>query len=332
MRDFRERTGGHFFLEESPHRLTPRGHEVMPFLRFIEAQNGVALDLWGSPTAAASTWDILRGARLDWDVVSRPALVHTENHTVPVSGYQVLVRPDTGQPMAVVTTAFRVAQNRWVVDAALELGRTRSADAQLVGAVGFGRTEERTLFAVRISGDEVSALVLLVYNSHSEGAVRFQLAEADRKHGCLFVLDLAQASRSIPHVGDMQQRLRLLRHSSMVNEYTERSQLAWSQLSESLWTPRHTKALLADLWPKEVGAPWSVNDGVRLVHPQPHLTDRLVDCTDAATAYRHICQYLDNESEARERGDFTKDRDERLALGAGRRHKQRAWRWIVANT
>jgi hypothetical protein len=44
---------------------------------------------------------------------------------------------------------------------------------------------------------------------------------------------------------------------------------------------------------------------------------------NAGTAFQLLCRYLDNESEARERRDFTKDRDERLALGAGLRHKQR---------
>jgi hypothetical protein len=53
--------------------------------------------------------------------------------------------------------------------------------------------------------------------------------------------------------------------------------------------------------------------------------------SDAASAYTAVCDWIDNKSEACERGDFTKDRDERLALGAGNKYKQRAWRWIVDN-
>ena len=73
-------------------------------------------------------------------------------------------------------------------------------------------------------------------------------------------------------------------------------------------------------------------DNTTLHHPRSHLTEKLAGCTDAATAYSTICRYMDNDSEAREQGDFTKDRDERLALGAGLGHKQRAWTWIVHNT
>lgn len=56
------------------------------------------------------------------------------------------------------------------------------------------------------------------------------------------------------------------------------------------------------------------------------------DIDDAANAYRAVCDWIDNRSEACERGDFTKDRDERLALGAGNKYKRDAWRWIVDNT
>ena len=69
-----------------------------------------------------------------------------------------------------------------------------------------------------------------------------------------------------------------------------------------------------------------------LRHPGLHLTSVLADCVDPAEVFRLICAYLDNASEACERGDFTKDRDERLALGAGLRLKQQAWRWMVAHT
>lgn len=67
------------------------------------------------------------------------------------------------------------------------------------------------------------------------------------------------------------------------------------------------------------------------MHPDGHLTHALSGCSDPALAYRRVCAYLDNQSEARERGDFIKDRNERLAVGAGLRHKQQAWRWIAGN-
>ena len=40
-------------------------------------------------------------------------------------------------------------------------------------------------------------------------------------------------------------------------------------------------------------------------HPKDHLRHSLADVTDAANAYRRLCYYLVNESEACERGDLT---------------------------
>lgn len=56
---------------------------------------------------------------------------------------------------------------------------------------------------------------------------------------------------------------------------------------------------------------------------------QLQDVDNAADAYRRLCSYVDHQSEARERGDLTEDRDEWLALGAGWHFKQRIWRWIT---
>lgn len=64
-------------------------------------------------------------------------------------------------------------------------------------------------------------------------------------------------------------------------------------------------------------------------HPAAHLSPDLDRSESAFRAFTRLCAFLDNESEACDRGDFTKDRDERLALGAGTKLKQKAWRWLV---
>jgi hypothetical protein len=219
-----------------------------------------------------------------------------------------------------------------VLDAALALARAYEPRAAPVCAVGFGRNSDRSLYGVRVGANDDRTLVLLIHNTHGgEGAVRFQLVEADRASGAILVPDVPRASLSVPHVGDVQERLRSLRHSRMVEEYGKASGDAWGKLADGLWTPKHTAALVAELWPRH-REPHTTPDGTVLVHPGNHLARELSGCSDPARAYRRICAYLDNESEARERGDFTKDRDERLALGTGRNHKQRAWRWIADNT
>ncbi|MDK3256998.1 hypothetical protein [Blastococcus capsensis] len=250
-------------------------------------------------------------------------------------GYRALVRPDTDKVMSVVTSAYRVADNFWVARAAVMLASQLERSAALVGACSFGRNDERTVFVVRARASNDRALLVLVYNSHGgEGAVRFFVAEADRTAGTLLTPDVPHAAVSVPHVGDMEERLDLLRYRELVPNYVAESETAWARMQDQLWSPRHTKALIKDLWGSP--RPAAVIEGREVQpgeswsrHPREHLLRSLDDFDNAADAYRWLCFYVDHQSEARERGDLTEDRDERLALGAGWRLKQRIWRWIM---
>lgn len=254
-----------------------------------------------------------------------------------VRGYRALVRPDIGEVMSVVTTAYKEAGNRLVAKTAVGLARQCDRGAALVGAAGFGRTNERTLLVVRVRTSVRRVLLLLVHNSHGgEGAVRFRLVEVDRPDGTVLAPDVPHAALSVPHVGAVEKRLKDLHLRDQVDRYLAETEPEWDRLSDRHWSPRHTKALVRELWgdPK----PPVVIDGRTLEpsaswprHPRDHLERSLDDVDDAESAYRRVCRYLDHESEARERGDLTKDRDERLALGAGMRLKERAWTWVVEN-
>lgn len=328
MFHYRDLRKGEYYLDPEV-GLTASQREVMPFLRFA-GQKGFADDLWTS--TRPSEYALVGMAGLDWPVQSRPVLTPNDDDGFPpmeVPGYQALVRPDENRVMSVVTSSYRVAENRAVVRAAVAVGRQFDQSAALVGAAGFGRSRERSIFIVRVHGTAHRALVLLAYNSHGgEGAVRFQLVEADRDAGTVLTPDTGHASISIPHVGDMKERLESLLYRKMVEHYEAEVRPIWHQLQSALWTPRHTRSLLGDLWREQA----NLDPDRARRHPGRHLTSVLSECSDAANAYRSICAYLDNESEACERGDFTKDRDERLTVGAGLKMKQRAWRWIVANT
>lgn len=328
--------GGRFHLD-----LRLRGRETSetpPALRFAGV-HGVALAeaLWSQ--RAVDDAEILGRAGLAWEVDRRPVMVPTaEGSLAPARDYRALVRPDTDQVMTVVTTAYRVAENRWVAGAALALAGQADRSAALIGAAGFGRTGERTLFVVRVRATEDDALMLLAYNSHGgEGAVRFRLVEADRRNGTVLAPDVPHAAVSVPHVGRVEERLGDLLLRDLVPKYLVETEPAWRRLRDGLWSPRHTTALVREVWgePK----PPVVIDGRELEpadswprHPGEYLRHDLADTTDAATAYRRLCAYVDNQSEACERGDLTQDRTERLALGAGMRLKERLWTWIVANT
>ncbi len=68
----------------------------------------------------------------------------------------------------------------------------------------------------------------------------------------------------------------------------------------------------------------------RLLHPGEYLMDgSLANASNAWEVYVAICAYIDQRSEARERGDATRDRARRLAYGAGNRLKRASWTWLL---
>lgn len=343
MYHYRDAKAGTFYLER--HDLHPGSpSETPPFLRFAR-KHGLSLDLWSGEGLLAAP--MLESAGLQWPVEEREVLVpikrRDEWEATPVRGYKALVRPDTEQVMSVVTTSYSVAENEWVALALQQFCSRLGEREPIVAAASFGRDAERTMFAGRVSGNEGEALCVLAYNTHGgEGAVRFQLVEVNRHERTTFILDSAHASLSIPHVGDMEDRLMRAsspdRNETFIERYLSETEPLWRQLANTLWTPRHTSALIKELWGytppltrtdlgEQVTSP-----GEDRRHPGHHLPQTMNQISDAANAYTAICYWIDNESEACERGDFTKDRDERLALGAGHKYKQRAWRWIVDNT
>jgi hypothetical protein len=262
-----------------------------------------------------------------------------------VSHYYALVRPDTEQIMSVVTSAYTPADNAWVAEAVENYVRPFHPGPAMIAAVGFGRAGERTLFAARITGDDHTAVCLVAHNTHGgEGAVRFQIVEVDRERQITCVLGTPNAYRTFSHTGDLKDRLRYSSRpsnlGSFVDKYLEETRPHWDRLENTLWTHRHTTALIKELWDQTPNlTPRKAPNGNEVPvpadwgrHPGHHLPDLMDGITDAASAYRAICDWIDNHSEACERGDFTKDRDERLALGAGNKYKRDAWRWIRENT
>jgi hypothetical protein len=336
---FRDAKPGKFWLHKEREPV-PSRDEQPPFIRYV-AQHGFALDLWRSGGLPAA--EALRAARLDWRVVRTGVVVPAGNGVcadLPAEHYAALVRPDTQQVMNVVSRSYRVAENDWLASYVEALASRHGDRTPIVGAAGFGRTGERTLFVARISSSEGIALCLLAYNTHGgEGATRLQLVEADRATGTAYVLGTTKASRSIAHSGSVEYFRERLRHTrpttpTFVDAYIAETAPLWDRLANSLWTRRHTDAVVKHLWGEAPPKTKAVLSGVEIVlqdnarHPGYHLPSLLCDVTDAASAFRQICDWIDHHSEACERGDFTKDRVERLALGAGSRLKQDAWTWI----
>lgn len=342
MYHFRDARPGLFYRHERYDHIPAYPDETPPFLRFA-ATRGVALRLWDGEGATAD--ELLPAAGLAWSVRCREVIVPVGpgmSVERQASHYRALVRPDNEQIMSVVTSHYSVAENDWVATAAESLARRANGMPSLISAVGFGREGERTMFAARIAGGSEQATCLLAFNTHGgEGSVRFQIVEADRRTGTTYVLDDPNATASFPHVGDVRDRLRhapRLRHlGTFVERYLSETPPVWNQLADRLWTSRHTSALIRELWGEAtnptIQKPNGVEayDAVAARHPGHHLPAHLDGISDAANAYRALCNWIDHHSEACERGDYTKDRTERLALGAGNRYKRNAWRWITAN-
>lgn len=343
MAHFRHSRPGYFYLNDDRHeRLPSQPSETPPFLRFA-FNEGVALNVWAGEGAHAH--ELLRGAHLAWSVDRREVVIPPGEGLTKFTAanhYRALVRPDTQQIMSVVTSHYVVAENRWVARATEMFAQRIEQRPSMIAAVGSGRDGERSLFAARVSGDNDRAICLLAYNTHGgEGAVRFQLIECDRRTGTTYVLDSSHASISFPHVGDIEDRLNRASEpengDTFVERYLAETGPMWEHLQDRLWTTRHTPALIKALWggtpDRRLGVPGRPQgvDAVAARHPGYHLPHMMHDVSDAASAYRVICDWIDNRSEACERGDFTKSRDERLAMGAGNRYKRDAWKWITAN-
>ncbi|MGW3246528.1 hypothetical protein [Streptomyces sp. NPDC001070] len=312
-------------------------------MRFAR-KHGPSLNLWSGEGHLAAP--MLELAGLQWPVEEREVLVpikrRGERTATPVRGLRALVRPDTEQVMSVVTTAYRVAENEWVALALQQFCSRLGEQEPIIAAASFGRNAESTIFAGRVSGNAEEAICILAYNTHGgEGAVRFQLVEVSKHQKTTFILDSAHASLSVAHVGRVQDRLMYDsspdRDETFIERYLSETKPLWDKLANTLWTPRHTSALIKKLWgstPPLTRTDYSEQSSVGEAHRHPghHLPDMMSQISDAANAYRAICYWIDNESEACNHGDFTKDRDERLALGAGHNYKRRAWRWILDNT
>ena len=334
MPHYRDARRGEFLVAPEHERSAgPRG--VPPFLRFC-AKRGAVGDLVAEPPRDPRS--LIGAAGLNWRVDHRPVLTQLDRGVSTVSGYEALVRPDREQVMAVVSSAYRVAQNEELAQAVLGLAARHDATAALVGAASFGRHGEQTLFVCRVTVLSLGeVLVLLADNRHGrEGAVRVRLVIADLGADAVLTPPATWASYEIPHVGRMSDRLAALLDSSMIDDFRKEISEPRARLEKARWSPSRTQRLLHELWgdppdrePRtRHGAPLEPSDEVKR-HPAAYLTSDLDRCESAFHAFRHLCAYLDNESEACERGDYTKDRDERLALGAGTKLKQKAWRWLV---
>lgn len=296
--------------------------------------------------------EILKRAGLDWRVLRTPVYATLPGNLRGLGGihaaaYQALVREDTEQVLSVVGRDYAPIQNSTAATAVVELAqkawvtwRTREPQAEqprLVAAASYGRARAQCLYVFDLGMSQGrDSLHLLARNGHGHGGAMTVNLIATDDVGTVMPLDFpgtAFVERHERHAGNPTDRLTTYGSPAVAGLFAVhlRDVLGyWGEISQRSLTDADKTALVELLWP-----------GDEKVHPRPkgtaqhprnHLLNALAYADTLGAAYRSVCRYLDRVSEAREKGDATKDRWERLAAGAGNRHKERALSWLVRRT
>jgi hypothetical protein len=329
----------HFSRYEGTFFLDPRVKvdSRAPSFEMFATARGAACGLWSN--TAAEFGDLLAGAGLTWTAERRPVFATgVPNHGEMLSAphHRAIVRSDTQQVLAVVSSAYAVAQHAMVAQTAFALARQYNPAARLIGAAPLGRDDADALMVVLVERSKAGALCILGYNTHGgEGAVHFRLVKVDRESGAVLVPDTQYVSVKEPHQGNIERRLRELQDTSRGHDwivgYLADVEPAEAELMDRECTPTQSRQLIQHLWPQTYKV--LMAEAGELHHPEDYLINGpLADAENAWTVFLRLCEYLDHRSEARERGDATKDRAERLARGAGDRLKRKAWSWLLENT
>ncbi len=325
------RRDGWFFLDP---RLPP--HEVGR--SYLERAFGGSL--WADPQYPLDPGTCLADAGLEWRVLRWQ--VHASETVVPqetchAPRYRALVRSDTREVMAVVSSSYSHVEHLSVVDTALSLARAHDPDAWLLGARALGQTGSELGTCVVVARyRQREAMCIVATNSHGgEGAVRFRVVGVDRTTASVTATGGADDHMREGHQGDLRGRLEKLPHTERGREWVQDYINAYASDEHYMTSRLITRASCVEvvdaLWPQAEGEVMGPEG--RLLHPREHLLDgrlaRLESCWDV---YTQLCAYLDHESEARERGDATKDRLERLVRGAGEALKCRAAALVLRNS
>lgn len=297
--------------------------------------------------------EILNRAGLDWRVLRTPVYATLPGNLpglggIPATFYRALVREDTEQVLAVVGRDYSPIQNSTAATAVVDLAQGawltwRSEEPQaerprLVAAAPYGRERAQALYVLDlgITHRRDTTLYLLAHNGHGHGGAMTVNLIATDDVGTVMPLDfpgIAFVERHERHVGNPTDRLTTYGSPAVAGLFADRLRDVlkyWSAVSQRPVTDADKTALVEQLWPGDEKA--HPRPGGTAQHPRNHLLNVLSQADTLGAAYGTVCRYLDRVSEAREKGDATKDRWERLAAGAGHRHKERALSWLVRRT
>ncbi len=235
--------------------------------------------------------------------------------------------------MSVVSISYTAVDNQFVAETSLALARQYDRNARLVGATALGREGVDSLFVTLVTQWSPTDLYMLSHNTHGgEGALQFRLVEVDRRSGAVLCAPSRHRVLKESHSGNVVKRLdaklRIDAGQQWIENYVNDSGPDLAELEARFLMVRDAAPFVDHLWPQSEESIW-VERGQAL-HPRTHLLEsELGHQPDGLTALTLVCSFIDRLSEAREAGDVTRDRDERLARGAGDKLKQRAWRGLL---
>lgn len=332
---------GKFYLAPVEDRHAPSVAPVFEYARL----HGAWCEQPGGNDADPSS--LVRDAGLNWHVTRRPVYTSTADTLtglgdVLAHGYKALVREDTGVVLGVVTSDYAPIQNQAAAGtvtllaqrAARTWGLQGDHGPRLTAAAPYGRDRSRGVYVVDL-GIAGGGRFLIARNGHGDGsAFAIDYVEIDDA-GTVIPID-APGAGSVKiregHLGRIKDRLTRRSSSTFAEQWGEHLVnllVDWAYTEDWPVNRRTHEALVAHLWPGN--ATTDPRPYGTAVHPREHLLGALEGAGTLGLVYRTICHYVDHDSEARERGDATKDRLERLAAGAGTRLKERALAWLTSH-
>lgn len=332
---------GQFYLVPVEDRHGPSVAPVFEYARL----HGAWREQPGGSDADPSA--LVRDAGLDWNVTRRPVYTSTADTLtglgdVLARGYKALVREDTGAVLGVVTSDYSPIQNHAAAStvtllaqrAARTWGLQGDYEPRLTAAAPYGRDRSRGLYVVDL-GLKGGGSFLIARNGHGDGSAFAIDYVQIHETGTVIPIDFpGPGSVKIRegHLGRIEDRLARRSSGAFAERWGDNllnMLVDWAYTQDWPVDRRTHEALVSHLWPGDQTTnprPYGT-----AVHPREHLLGALEDAGTLGLVYWTICYYIDHDSEARERGDSTKDRMDRLAAGAGTRLKERALAWLTTH-
>lgn len=277
--------------------------------------------------------EALTAADLDWAVDLRPALVATEEGTIPVPGKRVALRTSDNFPLGVVGSAYQTLQNRDAFAFADSLVDDGSAKYERAGSFKEGRVVFLSMEipqGVSVPGDESGYKPYILLANGHDGRRSLSVAVVTQRVYCENTLNMAikgaQQRFDLRHSSGIDGRLQMAREAlGLTFTYLSEFTRVATGLVNTKVTDKQVEKILARVFPIDAEAPDKVkekNHAVRIFdnyRTSPNIADLRGTAWGVVNA---TTEYLDHVVEYRGRtNDPASIKAASLLLGGtGQRH------------